>query len=150
MFSIIFGREMIKILLCSISLVLLLSSCSEVKEKEPLVISVDPWVGSAPFYYAHAKGWLAQINIQLILASSIGENMRIFDSGASDMFTSTQHEYFTKRKEGRSIDTDATKIFAEYTDEVFTANMARLKEYISASQKDDALALLKSIMDGLG
>jgi NitT/TauT family transport system substrate-binding protein len=98
MFSIIFGREMIKILLCSISLVLLLSSCSEVKEKEPLVISVDPWVGSAPFYYAHAKGWLAQINIQLILASSIGENMRIFDSGASDMFTSTQHEYFTKRK----------------------------------------------------
>jgi CheY-like chemotaxis protein len=53
-------------------------------------------------------------------------------------------------EEGRSIDTDATKIFAEYTDEVFTANMARLKEYISASQKDDALALLKSIMDGLG
>jgi HPt (histidine-containing phosphotransfer) domain-containing protein len=46
-------------------------------------------------------------------------------------------------EEGRSIDTDATKIFAEYTDEVFTAN-------ISASQKDDALALLKSIMDGLG
>ncbi|MHB8100551.1 MAG: ABC transporter substrate-binding protein [Sulfuricurvum sp.] len=89
---------MIKGLFASVFLVLLLSSCSQVKEKDPLVISVDPWIGSAPFYYAHAKGWLAEANIQLILAPSIGENLRIFESGASDMFTATQHEYFSKRK----------------------------------------------------
>lgn len=81
-----------------IGLVLMFSSCSQVPEKEPLVISVDPWVGSTPFYYAHARGWLEEINIQLILAPSIGENLRIYKSGASDMFTATQHEYFVERK----------------------------------------------------
>lgn len=79
-------------------LVVMFSSCSQKQEKEPLVISVDPWIGSAPFYYAHAKGWLEKANIQLILAPSIGENLRIFESGASDMFTATQHEYFSERK----------------------------------------------------
>lgn len=78
--------------------ILILSSCSEVQEKPPLVISVDPWIGSAPFYYAHAKGWLKEANIELILTPSIGENLRIFEAGASDMFAGTQHEYFRERK----------------------------------------------------
>jgi len=89
---------MIKTLFVSVVFSLIFSSCSEVAQRQPLVISIDPWIGSAPFYYAHAKGWLAEANIQLILAPSISENLRIFESGASDMFTSTQHEFFRERK----------------------------------------------------
>lgn len=89
---------MVKNLLLSMAVILIFSSCSDVLEKPPLVISVDPWIGSAPFYYAHAKGWLEEANIQLILAPSISENLRIFESNASDMFTGTQHEYFRERK----------------------------------------------------
>jgi len=87
-----------RVWIITILAILMLSSCSEVEETPPLVISVDPWIGSAPFYYAHAKGWLEEVNIQLLLAPSIGENLRIFESGASDMFTATQHEYFRERK----------------------------------------------------
>lgn len=89
---------MIKRVVSSFVFALLLSSCSKAPEKPPLVISIDPWIGSAPFYYAHAKGWLQEANIQLVLAPSIAENLRIFESGASDMFTATQHEYFRERK----------------------------------------------------
>lgn len=89
---------MIKTILLAVAVLLMFSSCSQTQEKDPLVISVDPWVGSAPFYYAHAKGWLREANIELIRAPSIGENLRIFESGASDMFTATQHEYFKERK----------------------------------------------------
>lgn len=89
---------MVKRVISFFILGLFLSSCSEPSEKPPLVISIDPWIGSAPFYYAHAKGWLEEANIQLVLAPSIAENLRIFESGASDMFTATQHEYFRERK----------------------------------------------------
>ncbi|MDQ1297797.1 MAG: NitT/TauT family transport system substrate-binding protein [Campylobacterota bacterium] len=81
-----------------IAAALMLSSCSEVTQKDPLVLSVDTWIGLAPFYYAHSKGWLEEANVQLILTPSIGENLHIYESGASDMFTATQHEYFRERK----------------------------------------------------
>lgn len=92
------GRKMIKQLLSSIILLLMFSSCSEVPEKTPLVISINPWIGAAPFFYAHSKGWLEEANIELILVPSIAENLRVFESGASDMFADTQHEYFRERK----------------------------------------------------
>jgi NitT/TauT family transport system substrate-binding protein len=89
---------MLKLLLSSLFLAFTLTSCSQEHKKPPLVISVDQWIGLAPIYYAHSKGWLAQANIQLLVAPSISENLRIFESGASDMFTATQHEYFRERK----------------------------------------------------
>lgn len=90
---------MFKTVIFTILLSLLFASCSKQEEKpDPLVITIDPWIGSAIFYYAHAKGWLEEANIELILAPSIAENMRIYETGASDMFTATQHEFFKERE----------------------------------------------------
>lgn len=50
---------------------------------------------------------------------------------------------------GAFIDTEAVGIFVEYTDEVFTTNMAKLKGHINAFESEEALLTLKSIMAGL-
>lgn len=63
------------------------------KEEKPLVISVDTWIGAAPLYYAHAKGWLKEANIEMLQATSIEDNMNLYESHASDIVASTQHEY---------------------------------------------------------
>lgn len=72
---------------------LMLSSCSEVQEKPPLVISTDTWIGAAPLYYAHAMGWLREANIEMLQADSINENLERYNSGAADIVTGTVHEY---------------------------------------------------------
>ncbi len=73
--------------------VILLSSCSDVQEKPPLVISTDTWIGAAPLYYAHAKGWLREANIEMLQSDSINENLERYNSGAADIVTGTVHEY---------------------------------------------------------
>lgn len=72
---------------------LMLSSCSEVQEKPPLVISTDTWIGAAPLYYAHAMGWLREANIEMLQSDSINENLDRYNSGAADIVTGTVHEY---------------------------------------------------------
>jgi len=74
-------------------LVFLLGGCTEKETKKPLIISTDTWMGASLLYYAHYKGWLEANGIQMLQTSSINENMRVFESGASDLFTGTQHEY---------------------------------------------------------
>lgn len=73
-------------------LALVFSSCSKVEEK-PLVISTDVWIGATPLYYAHAMGWLKEINIRMLQADSIEENLNLFAANASDVVTGTEHEY---------------------------------------------------------
>ncbi len=72
---------------------LMLSSCSEVQEKPPLVVSTDTWIGAAPLYYAHAMGWLRDANIEMLQSDSINENLERYNDGAADIVTGTVHEY---------------------------------------------------------
>ena len=72
---------------------LMLSSCSEVEEQPPLVLSTDTWIGASPLYYAHAMGWLEEADIELLQADSIYENLEHFRSKAADIVTGTVHEY---------------------------------------------------------
>lgn len=73
--------------------IFLLSSCSEVPQKPPLVISTDTWIGASPLYYAHAKGWLREANIEMLQSDSINETLERYNSGAADIVTGTVHEY---------------------------------------------------------
>lgn len=74
--------------------ILMLSSCSEVENQQPpLVLSTDTWIGAAPFYYAHAKGWLKEANIEMLQSDSIYNNLEHFHRGAADIVTGTLHEY---------------------------------------------------------
>jgi NitT/TauT family transport system substrate-binding protein len=84
-----------------IVLATLLTSCTsspKTTDEKPLVLSTDVWIGASLIYYAHSMGWLREANIELLQAQSIGENMQLFESGASDIFTGTQHEYQRERK----------------------------------------------------
>jgi len=74
------------------SAVLMLGGCTQ-KEEKPLVISSDMWIGATPLYYAHAKGWLKEANIEMLQAGSIEANLNIYQTHASDLVTATQHEY---------------------------------------------------------
>lgn len=77
----------------------MLTSCSQESGRSamPLVLSTDVWIGAAPFYYAREKGWLREAGIELLQARSINDNMHLYEAGASDMFTGTQHEFFRMR-----------------------------------------------------
>lgn len=72
--------------------VLMLGGCTQ-KEEKPLIISSDMWIGAAPLYYAHAKGWLKEANIEMLQAGSIEANLNLYETHASDLVTATQHEY---------------------------------------------------------
>jgi len=74
-------------------MILLLGGCANKENEKPLVISTDIWIGASLLYHAHHEGWLEENNMQMLQAGSINENMRVFESGASDIFTGTQHEY---------------------------------------------------------
>jgi NitT/TauT family transport system substrate-binding protein len=73
-------------------MVLVLGGCTS-KEEKPIVISSDVWIGAAPLYYAHAKGWLKEANIEMLQAGSIEANLNLYETHASDLVTATQHEY---------------------------------------------------------
>jgi NitT/TauT family transport system substrate-binding protein len=87
---------MIKWMLGLIAL-LVLNGCAKQEEK-PIVISSDVWIGATPLYYAHAKGWLKEINIEMLQAGSIEANLNMYETHASDLVTGTQHEYQRLRK----------------------------------------------------
>jgi len=73
--------------------ILLLCSCSKSGFDETLKISVTTWVGYTPLYYAKEKGWLDEVNIKLVNAVSLSENMYLYQAGNSDAFCGTQYEY---------------------------------------------------------
>jgi len=73
--------------------ILLLCSCSKSGFDETLKISVTTWVGYTPLYYAKEKGWLDDVNIKLVNAVSLSENMYLYQAGNSDAFCGTQYEY---------------------------------------------------------
>jgi NitT/TauT family transport system substrate-binding protein len=75
-----------------ITLVFVLGGCTP-KEEKPIVISSDVWIGAAPLYYAHAKGWLKEANIEMLQTGSIEANLNLYETHASDLVTATQHEY---------------------------------------------------------
>lgn len=86
-----------------ITLALILTGCSEEKKEAPLVISTDTWIGLSPLYYAHAMGWLKEANIEFLQATSIEENLQLYESHASDVVTGTVHEYGRLKKKNPDI-----------------------------------------------
>jgi NitT/TauT family transport system substrate-binding protein len=78
---------------------LFFASCSSLKDDKPIVISTNAWVGYSPLFYAREMGWLDKANIKLLSVVSLGENMHLYSSGASDVFTGTQHEFNKLRDE---------------------------------------------------
>lgn len=85
------------------TLILLISSCSEAKFKQTLKISTTTWIGYIPLYYAKEKGWLADINIKLVHAVSLSENMYMYQAGNADAFCGTQYEYSVLKKQQPNI-----------------------------------------------
>lgn len=77
---------------------LILASCSHSGQK-PIVISTNAWVGYSPLFYAREMGWLKESKIELISVVSLGESMHLYDAGASDVFTGTQHEFEKQREQ---------------------------------------------------
>jgi len=80
----------IKIII-SLFITITLISCSSYDNK--LKISTTNWIGYTPLIYAKEKGWLKELNIELVMASSLAENMNLYASGNSDAYLGTQHEY---------------------------------------------------------
>jgi NitT/TauT family transport system substrate-binding protein len=91
---------MIKVLFLIISILLI--SCSKPKEYE-LKIATNVWIGYAPLFYAKEKGYLDEINIDLITTVSLGESANIFLVSKAQLLTTTQHEYNMLQKEIGSI-----------------------------------------------
>ncbi len=83
---------MYKFFLFTLSLVLLLNSCSSTPPKK-LKISTTTWIGYTPLFYAKEKGWLKKLNIKLLNVSSLSENLYLYKDGNSDAYVGTQYEY---------------------------------------------------------
>lgn len=92
-------KMMNKILISLTILALMLSSCSSMKDEKPIVISTNAWIGFSPLFYAREMGWLEEANVELLSVVSLGESMHLYSSGASDVFTGTQHEFTKQRDE---------------------------------------------------
>lgn len=86
-----------KILISLAFIMMAFSACSLIKEEKPIVISTNAWIGYSPLFYAREMGWLEEANIELLSVVSLGENMHLYSSGASDAFTGTQHEFNKQR-----------------------------------------------------
>ena len=67
--------------------------------RSPIVVSTNAWIGYSPLFYAREMGWLEEANVELLSVVSLGENMHLYSSGASDVFTGTQHEFNKQRDE---------------------------------------------------
>ncbi|QSZ40632.1 hypothetical protein GJV85_00365 [Sulfurimonas aquatica] len=115
-----------------IILIAFLFIACEQKEQKPLVLSVDRWIGASPIYYAHKKGWLKDIGIEMILAPSIADNLHLYRLKVSDIVTGTQHEFFKLKKD--SLDIKPFLIYdRSYGGDVIMANRT-LKEFQNSSQ----------------
>lgn len=84
-------------------LAVIVTGCSKEEREEPLVISTDTWIGLAPLYYAHAKGWLKEANIEFLQTKSIEENLHLYETHASDVVTGTVHEYERLKKKDAEL-----------------------------------------------
>jgi NitT/TauT family transport system substrate-binding protein len=91
-----------KYILLVISILFLLTSCSK-KEQEELKISVNPWIGYTPIFYAYEKGYLKDLNIKIIPTVSLGESTDMFSLNKSNMLSGTQHEYKSLKQEFNSL-----------------------------------------------
>jgi len=83
----------VKKIFLSFIIILFICGCSKSDYDETLKISVTTWVGYTPLYYAKEKGWLDDVNIKLVNAVSLSENMYLYQAGNSDAFCGTQYEY---------------------------------------------------------
>ena len=78
-------------LLLSLTLLLIISGCTEKKHAE-LRLAVSPWIGYSPLYYAQEQGWLKDAGITLIHSTSLHETVHYFQASLVDAFVSTQYE----------------------------------------------------------
>ncbi|MEO1927396.1 MAG: hypothetical protein ABGX26_01730 [Nautiliaceae bacterium] len=60
---------------------------------EEVKITANEWIGYAPLFYANEKGWLKDDNIRLIRTVSLGESVRLYESGFVNSLAATQYEY---------------------------------------------------------
>ena len=74
-------------------LLIFLSACSSTPRDHTLKISTTTWVGYTPLFYAKEKGWLDEIDIQLIHVVSLSENMYLYKAGKSEAYCGTQYEH---------------------------------------------------------
>ena len=72
----------------------LLTGCikNDVHLHSELRIAVSPWIGYSPLYYAHEKGWLKEVDIDLVYSTSLNETVHYFKADLIDAFVSTQYE----------------------------------------------------------
>ncbi len=79
-----------KFILSLFPALLLLNSCSQVRE-EPIKIAINPWPGYEYLYLAHEKGFFDQVglNIRLVPLSSLSDAQRAYMLGRVDGLTST-------------------------------------------------------------
>jgi len=79
---------------------LFFSSCSnEAHNDKPLTIATNSWIGYAPLFYAQEKGYLEKNNIKLLVNVSLAEAAELYSVGKADMVTTTQHEYYSFKKD---------------------------------------------------
>lgn len=86
------------ILLC-----FLLLSCQPKPHDHILRVSVTNWIGYMPLFYAKEKGYLESINVKLINAVSLSENMYLYKAGNSDAFGGTQYEHSILKQQFPSL-----------------------------------------------
>ncbi len=86
-----------------LTVVLFICSCSKPESEQVLKISTTSWIGYSPLYYAKEKGWLDDVNIKLVNAVSLSENMYLYQAGHSDALCSTQYEYSRIKKQQADI-----------------------------------------------
>jgi NitT/TauT family transport system substrate-binding protein len=86
-------KTFVKNILLILFIFFITTSCSVKENEDSLKIATNSWIGYTPLFYAKEKGYLNDINIELITTVSLGEAADIFSVGRSDMVTTTQHEY---------------------------------------------------------
>jgi len=89
-------------IISSFIVVLYLTSCSKMGF-DTLKISTTTWIGYTPLYYAKEKGWLDEVNVKLVNAVSLSENMYLYQAGSSDAFCGTQYEYSVLKQKSPDI-----------------------------------------------
>jgi NitT/TauT family transport system substrate-binding protein len=80
-----------------VSVLLLLTGCSDRDETPPLKISANAWIGYVPLFYAQEKGWLERDGFSLKYVSSLSESLNLYTTHSVDAMASTQYEYFESR-----------------------------------------------------